>query len=544
MKWAALILAFATGCAGCVRKPSQAPAPPAAQARVARVALPAPDETRRVRRAQVAGSWYPDEAAALARGMDELLAQGASPTLEGAPIAFVSPHAGYRFSGRAAAAGYGLLRGRDVRRVVVLAISHHLPLRGASIPDVTDFETPLGLIAVDGKAVARLRRCPLVSALEQAEEGEHSLEIQLPLLQRVLGKFILVPVLVGQLRPSDYAVLAEALAQVVDRHTVVIASSDFTHRGANYGYEVPPGPGTIAERLARVDQGSVDQITRLSRSGLLAHARKTGSTICGLQPIAVLLELLGRFPGTRAHVVSRYTSGDVTSDWSSTVTYIDMAFTGKFPDESKLEEARGVGEKVFPLSDDDKRALLRVARTSLEAAVKKGRFDPEAMRSIPVTPSLERKAGAFVTLRCKAGPEGLCVGRGEDLRGCIGTIEPSIPVYDVVAQRAASAALDDTRFPHQVVVDELPFIAIEISVLTPPRQVAGPEEIVIGRHGIVLASGWKRATFLPQVAPEQGWNRETTLVQLARKAGLSDDGWKKAEYQVYEAIVFGEEEFE
>jgi AmmeMemoRadiSam system protein A len=116
-------------------------------------------------------------------------------------------------------------------------------------------------------------------------------------------------------------------------------------------------------------------------------------------------------------------------------------------------------------------------------------------------------------------------------------------VHEVVAQRAASAALDDSRFPHKVGVDELPFIAIEISVLTPPRKVAGPDEIEIGRHGIILASGWNRATFLPQVAPEQGWDRDTTLAHLARKAGLPSDGWKNAEYQVYEAIVFEEEAY-
>jgi uncharacterized protein (TIGR00296 family) len=93
-----------------------------------------------------------------------------------------------------------------------------------------------------------------------------------------------------------------------------------------------------------------------------------------------------------------------------------------------------------------------------------------------------------------------------------------------------------------VSVPELPFITIEISVLTPPVPVKSAEEIVIGKHGIILSSGWSRATFLPQVAPEQGWDRETTLRHLARKAGLPEDAWKKAEYRVYEAIVFGEDE--
>jgi AmmeMemoRadiSam system protein B/AmmeMemoRadiSam system protein A len=534
---------LAGGCAGCLKKSAARPAArePAAP-KAAAPAAPA-DAPPRIRRAQMAGSWYSENKDQLAAEVDGLFAEAKPAKIDGKVIALISPHAGYHFSGKAAASNYQLLRGQDVRRVVLLAISHHYPLRGASIPDVTDFETPLGLVPVDSKAVARLRHSPVVSNVMRAEEGEHSLEIQLPLLQRALPKFSLVPILVGRMTDQDYVDLAAALAEIVDSHTVVVASSDFTHRGANYGYEVPDGPGDLQARLARLDQGSIDQITKLSRPGLLAYAEKTGTTICGLHPIALLLELLGRFPGSKPHLVSHYTSGDVTSDWSSSVTYIGMAFTGKWREESKLEEARAAGEGTFPLTDDEKRTLLRLARMSLEASVRKGRFDPEGIVSIPMTPSLERKAGAFVTLKCKSGPEGTCSGHGDELRGCIGTLEPSSSVYDVVAHRAASAALEDTRFPHSVTVEELPSITVEVSVLTPPRPVKSADEIVIGRHGIILSNGWNRATFLPQVAPEQGWDRETTLRHLAQKAGLPAEAWKKSEYQVYEAIVFSEGEF-
>jgi len=501
-------------------------------------------ETKRIRHAQVAGSWYPGDKEHLAAAVDAMLAEAKPPKpskIDGKIVALISPHAGYRFSGKAAATGYALLRDQDIRRVVVLALSHHLPLRGASIPDVTHFETPLGLIPLDAAAVARLRRTSVVDSVERAEMEEHSLEMQLPLLQRVLPSFTLVPILVGQMRDAEQAELATALAEIVDTHTLVVASSDFTHRGENYGYEVPAGKGTIQERLARVDDVSVEQILKLRRRGLLDHADKTGTTICGLQPIALLLDLLSKFPGMRGQVVSRYTSGDVTNDWSSSVTYVDVAFTGKWPERSVLENARAGEEKMFPLSEQDRAALLKLARVSLEASVRKHAFEPAAKQAVPRTPSLERKAGAFVTLKCKMSDDGRCIGRGEDLRGCIGTIDPTDSVYDTVAQRAASAALEDTRFPHQVTPEELPFITIEISVLTPPESVKSANDIVIGKHGIILIAGWNRATFLPQVAPEEGWDRETTLRHLSRKAGLADDGWKKAEFKVYEAIVFGED---
>ena len=533
-------LAFLAG--ACARQPASHAEPkgPASKPAVAKPA-PAPD-TKRIRQAQVAGSWYPDDKEQLAAYLDQMLGASKPPKLDGKVMALISPHAGYRFSGKAAATGYALLRGQDIRRVVVLAISHHFPLHGASIPDVTHFETPLGLIPLDGAAVARLRRTSVVDAVAQAETEEHSLEMQLPLLQRVIPNFTLVPILVGQMRDADYGELAAALAEIVDAQTLVVASSDFTHRGSNYGYEVPAGKNSIQERLKLIDDGSVEQILKLSRRGLIAHADKTGTTICGLNPIALLLELLGKFPGTKGQVVNRYTSGDVTADWSSTVTYVDVVFTGNWPRASKIEAARAGGEKMFPLSEEERGALLRLARASLEASVRKGSFDPEVRKTVPRTPSLERKAGAFVTLKCKMNDDGRCTGRGEDLRGCIGTIEPSESVYDTVAQRAASAALEDTRFPHTVSVAELPYVTIEISVLTPPVPIKGPDEIVIGKHGIMLGVGWNRATFLPQVAPEQGWDRETTLRHLARKAGLPEDAWKKAEYKVYEAIVFGEDE--
>lgn len=533
------LLLVSASCSSCFDHGSPGPrSSPPAQRTPPEAGRPAAEK---VRKAVIAGSWYPGEKEKLAAHVDELVAK-ASPLAKpaGSILALVSPHAGYAFSGPTAATGYSLLRGKDVRRVVILAVSHQHPFSGASILDVTHYETPLGQVPVDAAAVARLRRCPVVHEVPEADEREHSLEIQLPILQRVLPRFALVPIVLGRMEEKDYGTLAAALAEIVDAHTLVVASSDFTHRGTNYSYEVPAGPGTVKERLARLDDGSLAEILKLSRPGLLAYARRTGTTICGLHPIATLLELLSRFPGVGSKVVARTTSGDVSGNWESTVSYAAIAFTGSWPARSKLEAARSAGEKVFPLSRDEKRALLKLARASLEAAVRKGAYDPAVVRQHPPTASLERKAGAFVTLKCKQGPGAICVGKGDGLRGCIGTIAPVETVHATVAQRAASAALEDTRFPSKVGVAELGHLGVEVSVLTPPRAVKSADEIVIGQHGIILSREGRSATFLPQVAPEQGWDRETTLRHLADKAGLDD--WRGASFQVYEAIVFAEGE--
>ena len=543
--WLCLALTLAS-CSSCLDRPGQ---PRNQQASLS------PDEpkefpkrkqtegTRRVRKAAVAGSWYYSERDRLIKYLDELMAKAPEVKLPGQVMALISPHAGYGYSGKAAAAGYKLLRGKKIRRVVLLAVSHHAAFRGASIADVTHYETPLGLIPLDREAVKRLRRCKVVNTVAAAHKKEHSLEMQLPLLQRVAPGFKLVPLLLSRMDEAGYVELAGALSEIVDRHTVVVASSDFTHRGLNYSYEVPAGPGTIKERLARLDQGAIDHILKLGRKDLLDYKQRTGATICGLAPVAQLLALLQKFSGVKGSVVSRYTSGDVSGDWASTVSYIDIAFTGQWPAHAKLDQSRTAGEKHFPLTDGEKKVLLKLARDSLNASVRRGAFDDAPLEAITMTASLQRKAGAFVTLKCKHGAGAVCAGRGDDLRGCIGTIVPVTAVSRTVAQRAASAALNDSRFPSKVSVAELPLIRLEVSVLTPPRKVASFKDIVIGRHGIILRKGGRSATFLPQVAPEQGWNRAQTLSHLARKAGLGTDGWRDgASFMVYEAIVFSEGE--
>lgn len=146
----------------------------------------------------------------------------------------------------------------------------------------------------------------------------------------------------------------------------------------------------------------------------------------------------------------------------------------------------------------------------------------------PASPGLLREQGAFVTLE-----------KGGALRGCVGRLFTDQPLYLTVQRMAVAAALEDERFP-PVQAQELSELDIEISVLSPLDQIAHPEEIEIGRHGVVLRAQGKQAVFLPQVAPEQGWDRAELLRQLCKKAGLPDDAWKEGTLYVFTAQVFGE----
>jgi AmmeMemoRadiSam system protein A len=184
-----------------------------------------------------------------------------------------------------------------------------------------------------------------------------------------------------------------------------------------------------------------------------------------------------------------------------------------------------------PLTTAERTFLREVAVRSVAAAAHGERApDPVAIADelgVPLTGRLAETGGAFVTLH-----------EGEDLRGCIGTIVGHEPLALAVAANGVAAAAHDPRFA-PVSPDELSNITIEVSVLTPLREVAGPNDVTVGRHGILLEKNGRHAVFLPQVAPEQGWDLATTLAHLCRKAGLPNDAWRQgARLHVFEAEVF------
>lgn len=178
------------------------------------------------------------------------------------------------------------------------------------------------------------------------------------------------------------------------------------------------------------------------------------------------------------------------------------------------------------------RACLREVAALAVAAAARGEPPPDAAASarghgLDDSPRLRARRGAFVTLH-----------EGGRLRGCIGTLEARLPLLEAVAANARAAAVGDPRFA-PVTPDESSKLTLEISALTPLREVPGPGGIELGRHGILLGKSGRQAVFLPQVAPEQGWDLPTTLAHLCRKAGLPVDAWREgARLWVFEAEVF------
>lgn len=181
------------------------------------------------------------------------------------------------------------------------------------------------------------------------------------------------------------------------------------------------------------------------------------------------------------------------------------------------------------LDPQQRSALLRVARTTIEHVIGGQGVGAEDATG-DESPTIN--AGAFVSLHKKG-----------QLRGCIGTFETTRPVVEQVVEMAEAAATRDPRFS-PVAQAEIADLDIEISVLTPPRDIDGIDEIIVGKHGLVISQGYRRGVLLPQVATEYGWDRETFLRHTCHKAGLPDNAWTdpKTTIQVFTAEVFGENE--
>ncbi len=177
------------------------------------------------------------------------------------------------------------------------------------------------------------------------------------------------------------------------------------------------------------------------------------------------------------------------------------------------------------LSEKEKSALFAIAQDTLKWCVGQqgGKF---GMEKYELTPKLKVATATFVTLKIKG-----------ELRGCIGSLSPSEPLYLSVHHNAVNAALQDYRF-NPVSKAELPSISVDVSILSPIREIPSLDEFKLGQQGIILEKGMSRAVFLPEVALEQKWTREETLTHLALKAGLERDAWRTgARFQVFESVV-------
>jgi len=469
------------------------------------------------------GPWYPSDPVQLQKMLDGFFDSLPKPEQGNRVRGIIAPHAGFEYSGRCAARAYASLSpAQGIRRVILLGAAHRSGFAGACVADYAAYATPLGAVPVDTEICRALAAKRLFRSDRDIMRFEHSLENQLPFLQTALagGEYRIVPVIFGALEKKDFQAMAESIAPYIDDRTLVIASSDLTHYGENFGYT--PFRRDLAANLEKLDQGFIDPVLKLDFDRFYAYREKTGITACGFAPIGVLIRLFEK-KNLRSHVADYSKSGDLGGDYSTSVSYASLVFSA----------AGDAAWDPIGLSREEQKLLLELARSTLQSYLKDSRIPQQIKNQFPAYPKLGRNLGVFVTLRKKG-----------ELRGCIGSIIGREPLYLGVEANAVHAAVDDPRFlPLQQ--SELAGVEIEISVMTPLRPLADYRSVRLGTDGVVIRDGNAQAVFLPQVAAETGWTLDRFLASLCRKAGLPRDAYRRSRTMqlfVFQAQVFSEKD--
>lgn len=435
------------------------------------------------RPAAVAGMFYPGDAAALRQQVQAYIDNAAHDSRAAPPKLLIVPHAGYVYSGPVAGFAYARLApwAKHIRRVVLLGPAHRVAVRGLAVPALDTFETPLGRVRIDTAARDALAGLTQVVRSDRVHALEHSIEVQLPFLQAVLGDaFTLLPLAVGESSAFD-------VAEVIERlwggdETLIVVSTDLSHY------------------LSYRDACVADRITAARIVGLATDIDPHEA--CGAHALNGAL-MAARHHGLQAQLLDLRNSGDTAGDRQRVVGYAALAFTAPVEELRESDDSAALGA-----------ALLSRARNAIASAL--GRpLQPEELH-----PALQQPGATFVTLHDAEG----------QLRGCIGSLEAEALLEDDVRHNAAAAAFNDRRFaPLQD--HEWDGLQIEVSLLDTPEPLPATRSMADalrklrpGVDGVILEYKGHRATFLPQVwdqLPEPA----AFMAALLHKAGLPSDFW-------------------
>lgn len=439
-----------------------------------------------VRAPVLAGTWYPDDPDILGRDVDGYIQEAENRIVCASIKAIIAPHAGYRFSGPVAGSAYAAiapLKDR-IRRVVLIGPSHKVAFDGIATTSATVYRSPLGDVPIDATAARDILRLPQVQELDPAHVKEHSLEIHLPFLQRVLGDFTLVPIVGGRAKPGE---VAEVLANLWGgEETLIVISSDLSHY---LDYEACRN--LDARTSQAIMAGQIDAIGN--------------DQACGRVGIKGLLKLANTF-GMTTNLLDLRNSGD-TSDMKDRVV-------GYGSWSCHLPE-RGINPRRI-LAMGHGRLMLGMANSAIRHGLKNGKSANVVADRVPE--ALKAQGASFVTINLD--------GR---LRGCIGSVVAHRGLAEDIVLNAYKAAFQDPRF-EPLTPEEYENAKVDISLLGPhtPFPVKSEAELITGlrpgRDGLTLADQGKRALFLPAVW-ESIKEPELFVRRLKQKAGWSADYW-------------------
>jgi len=473
------------------------------------------------KQADLAGSWYNSSPSVLKNEIDGYLDDAHVGDLGGRVVGVIVPHAGLRFSGPIAAYSYKAAAKEKPEKVILVGFTHreHFPNTISILTDES-FVTPLGAVRIDEELTEKfLSYNKNIKYVPQAFSSENSIELQIPFIQETLKGAELVVLVLCDQGHENSRLAADALYDVLkdEENFVMVASADMSH---HMPYEI--AKTTDARTIKAIETFDPEIYYRKSMKD------RDDERMCGCGAVYAVMDASRRLGADKVKVLKYANSGDTYGAKDAVVGYMSAAFI-RSQDASESDTPKK--EEGDMLNQAQREELLKIARDTISHYLETGkRLDVSTDDE-----ELKQDMGAFVTLH----------ERGQ-LRGCIGHMVATGPLYLTVRDMAIAAATEDPRFP-PVKLSELKDIDIEISALSPMERIEDYNDIEMGRHGVMVRQGWKSGVYLPQVADETGWDRDQFMSSLcAQKAGLSPNAWRTgdAELYVFTAEVFGEKESE
>lgn len=458
-----------------------------------------------IKEPNVSGAFYASDPEILSKDVEKFLTAASVGKSNSHIGMIIAPHAGYMYSGAVAGYSFNAARNEKYSTIIILAPSHHFPFDGYSVWEEGGLKTPLGVVPVDHQLAEELINAhEKITFKKSVFEKEHSVEVELPFIQKSFPNSKIVPIIIGQPSPETIKDFSTILKEVVgDRQDVlIVVSTDLSHYHTD-------------QQARLMDHRTNQLIVSLDLDGLWKEHQTGQIEMCGFYPVISALLFAKMTDLTEVKHLKYANSGDITGDKDRVVGYSAFSFARVSSNED-----------VEPLNSDQKKQLLHLAEDTIDNFVRSGKHNQKNLND----PRLNEYEGAFVTIH-KHG----------QLRGCIGRIIGSGPLCHLVQDMAIAASSEDPRFD-SVRVEELGEIDVEISVLSKPWRIKTVEDIELGKHGVIVSRGsMHTGVFLPQVAEETAWSKEEFLNELCeQKARLPRNCWKDPEtkIEVFTAEVF------
>jgi AmmeMemoRadiSam system protein B/AmmeMemoRadiSam system protein A len=470
------------------------------------------------RQAFAAGRFYSADKETLTKDLNVLFETCLKTTSEGKARAIISPHAGYIFSGKTAAAAFSATNTHSgYKNIFIIGSSHVASFDGASVYNTGNYITPLGKAEVNLEIAAGLTTNKVFRSTTEPHLREHSIEVQIPFIQLYfVDKPKIVPIIIGTDNTETVKLIADALKPYFTPENLFVISSDFSHY-PEYNQATLTDKTTALSIIA----GDPEEFLKTLKLNADKKINGLATSMCGWTSGLLLLYLAENKQDLYFKLIDYSNSGD--SQYGNKNEVVGYNAIALYETEDRGNQTNENKEE-FTFTSQEKTELFTIARSAI-----KMQLDGKNAYSIDVNkiPSkFMTPMGAFVTLKIDGS-----------LRGCIGRFISSEPLYEVVRASALSSAFEDPRFS-PLTREEYKITEIEITVLGPMKKINNISEIILGRHGIYIKKNDHAGTMLPQVATENRWSVEEFLGFTSRdKAGIGWDGWKDAEIYIYEGVV-------